>query len=735
MTSDIKIMAKPMLSGVFQDLESATLEDHIFILDTENLYFTSHTFYTKVINLHIMDHVPPLPFHMETLTNKHVIKLFHESKMHFRAGSQRILHRWVCSFLNQNENEIHLSSLFKRIKSVIANLRKLKTTRRYEEADAYEKHLFQIPKRFHIKPTSTNLDTQHKLISMKKKVSVLYLQLANEKKKVKRKNTKITDLKKEIDFVKVLNKRPKSTAKYVQTDAVKTLLKISMGSQCNLTRLDSMELKNEITYWQNEVIKINQMNEPDQPVPTMKEKTRGNPFSHKIRECVLACISKNVPMQNISDVIGNICKIFNIEEIDTLPSVASNEVITAIIQSIGIIYIQITAPYFSLASQYKPALEMATTYNTLVDELEKIVKNPALLLDTEYIMFPGHPPEISTFNMAVLKPLVVYSTVIECLGQMALSILSKCRKFFTNYLPGGKYHNPSLKTINESSTCPSNNISLERMMGQLDHQKTISPNISLTTINAKLMLKNNKTMEWLGDKNEEESINMAQTRKDAEILKEKYIADDIKIEQERRETIKERIEEKEAKLKKSQQHLKDVINQIDKMGGKWKNEFEMNRYIQALLYKKDKLNTLKTQILFRKDVEKQIYDKTLFRRNLDIQQLQKNLINLMEEENKITNLEDAIVPMEVDADINLSGVLSNHDNPSSPLPASSTVISNPDQLPSIPEPSTANNSQSPSSSSVPKRNQSASSSAPTQHELISKPPCWFNQKYITHTWD
>lgn len=46
----------------------------------------------------------------------------------------------------------------------------------------------------------------------------------------------------------------------------------------------------------------------------------------------------------------------------------------------------------------------------------------------------------------------------------------------------------------------------------------------------------------------------------------------------------------------------------------------------------------------------------------------------MDEENKITNLEDAIVPMEVDEDINLSGISTNHDNPSSPLPAFSTVI-------------------------------------------------------------
>ncbi|CAG2219555.1 unnamed protein product [Mytilus edulis] len=171
-----------------------------------------------------------------------------------------------------------------------------------------------------------------------------------------------------------------------------------------------------------------------------------------------------------------------------------NEVITAIIQSIGIIYIKITAPYLSLASQNKPALEMATTYNTSVDELEKIVTNPALLLDTEYIMCPGHPSEISTFNMAVLKPLVAYSTIIECLGKMALSILIDVKKQQDNGLARGK--------------------------------------------------------------NEEDKIMiMAQERKDSEILREKSIADDIKLEQERRDTIKGRIKEKEAKIEKNHKNI------------------------------------------------------------------------------------------------------------------------------------------------------------------------------------
>ncbi|CAC5407965.1 unnamed protein product [Mytilus coruscus] len=39
-----------------------------------------------------------------------------------------------------------------------------------------------------------------------------------------------------------------------------------MGSQCNLTRLDTKELKDEISYWQNEVTKLNQNDAPHQPV-------------------------------------------------------------------------------------------------------------------------------------------------------------------------------------------------------------------------------------------------------------------------------------------------------------------------------------------------------------------------------------------------------------------------------------------------------------------------------------
>lgn len=263
---------------------------------------------------------PPLPFYIDCLTNENVIKLYNESKRHFRAGSQRIIHRWVCSILKKHPEDIHSASLLKRIKSVVAKLRKLKTSRNYEQIDPFEKQIFRIPERFNVIPKIDNV--QPKINALKKKISDLYVTLGNEKKKVRRKNIKIINLKKEMEFHKELVKTPKMKTTIMQTENAKPMIS-SKGTQCNLTRLDGQILHQEISYLQNEIISISNQEISDQTIPKLRERTRGNPYTNKIRECVLYCISKNVPMQNISDVIGSIVKIVNGHEIDNLPSVAS----------------------------------------------------------------------------------------------------------------------------------------------------------------------------------------------------------------------------------------------------------------------------------------------------------------------------------------------------------------------------------------------------------------------------
>ncbi|CAG2224867.1 unnamed protein product [Mytilus edulis] len=124
-------------------------------------------------------------------------------------------------------------------------------------------------------------------------------------------------------------------------------------------------------------------------------------------------------------------------------------------------------------------------------------------------------------------------------------------------------------------TCPSNNIALSND-GPLGKQKTLSPNINTSTINTKLMMKNYNTMEWLGGKNEEDKIQiMAKARQESQILKEKEISDEIKLNNERRATLQQRIDEKEAKCIKINQERKELLNEIDKMGGNWKSEPEL----------------------------------------------------------------------------------------------------------------------------------------------------------------
>ncbi|CAG2188665.1 unnamed protein product [Mytilus edulis] len=186
--------------------------------------------------------------------------------------------------------------------------------------------------------------------------------------------------------------------------------------------------------------------------------------------------------------------------------------------------------------------------------------------------------------------------------------------------------------------------------GPLGKQKTLSPNINTSTINTKLMMKNNNTMEWLGGKNEEDKIQiMAKARQESQILKEKEISDEIKLNNERRATLQQRIDEKEAKCIKINQERKELLNEIDKMGGKWKSEPEMTSYIDNLKFKKDKISAIKNQIMYRKDVCMQsVTDKSLFRRNLDINSLKQNLINLIQ----LENTQNVPVPMEINENDN-----------------------------------------------------------------------------------
>ncbi|VDI46901.1 Hypothetical predicted protein [Mytilus galloprovincialis] len=60
--------------------------------------------------------------------------------------------------------------------------------------------------------------------------------------------------------------------------------------------------------------------------------------------------------------------------------------------------------------------------------------------------------------------------------------------------------------MESTKSCPSNNISVERVFGQLDAELKRAPHCSLRTVESKLLYKNNKTAEWLKEKKSRKKI-------------------------------------------------------------------------------------------------------------------------------------------------------------------------------------------------------------------------------------
>lgn len=91
-----------------------------------------------------------------------------------------------------------------------------------------------------------------------------------------------------------------------------------------------------------------------------------------------------------------------------------------------------------------------------------------------------------------------------------------------------KYFDPSENFVQQSKSCPPNNITVERIMTRVDCQIKHGPNINITTIENSVMFRNNDTVDWLSSQTEEKhtqiieaarkdrkvNINIAKKRKD-----------------------------------------------------------------------------------------------------------------------------------------------------------------------------------------------------------------------------
>ena len=73
------------------------------------------------------------------------------------------------------------------------------------------------------------------------------------------------------------------------------------------------------------------------------------------------------------------------------------------------------------------------------------------------------------------------------LQQLCTVIKDKSKQLFKDFLENGKFCNLSETLAKKSESCPPNNISVERVFGELDTKIKQAPNCNISNISAKII--------------------------------------------------------------------------------------------------------------------------------------------------------------------------------------------------------------------------------------------------------
>lgn len=134
----------------------------------------------------------------------------------------------------------------------------------------------------------------------------------------------------------------------------------------------------------------------------------------------------------------------------------------------------------------------------MVQFLETASANPNFLLQNSLHLLPGpvSPPDLVT--QSLFSSTSTDTVTQSLLKRFCTKLREKCSALFKDFLPFCKYFEPTQTLIESSETCPSNNISVERVFGKLELHH--APHCSLQTIKSKIIYTNNSTASWLNDK-------------------------------------------------------------------------------------------------------------------------------------------------------------------------------------------------------------------------------------------
>ncbi|CAG2230399.1 unnamed protein product [Mytilus edulis] len=265
---------------------------------------------------------------VDKLTNQIAFDLYTNSRFYYKSGSQRIFHNWI-SELSPTDH-INLTSLINRIKSLLRDYNRIKSSKNTSRISAFLQENFKLPainnstlKALSVKETKTK-KLIYQLTTVKRKLCIASSNLSTLKQANKRKERQNINLKRKLGTSRASESpKLKQKTQSCQTNTVQKKMVLEKSNQCNLLNADSIKLREEISFWQTK--SLQQQEEAHAPTFRfkLKEEGRGSPYSCKVREAVYSCLQFNVSRENISPLIKEIVRIFTGEDITTLPAPSS----------------------------------------------------------------------------------------------------------------------------------------------------------------------------------------------------------------------------------------------------------------------------------------------------------------------------------------------------------------------------------------------------------------------------
>ena len=307
-------------------------------------------------------------------------------------------------------------------------------------------------------------------------------------------------------------------------------------------------------------------------------------------------------------------------------------------KALGIIDKIVTGPLWRhLVHSGVTILEMSSTYSKMHALFEEWGQDAQCVIDREKGLFDDHECKNDIVADKLFQPTSDDLMVQELLQLLFKSFALTAERLLSDHLQGGDYECVTdTVLIKETKSVPLTNVAPERDFAVLDRLISHKPNATTIALESIILYSHNKTSDWLKNKPQSEQnklieaartltkvhiANFCKRRKEIEALH-------LKMVQKRQEEIT-RKSEKELKVKKG------LTKKLQKLGGLWTTEKEIEDGLRKMKTTKAKQNALKIQISFRKKVLGQLYsDKVVFQFSHNKQpfsdtRLKQNLLKLL----------------------------------------------------------------------------------------------------------